>query len=175
MDDIKYTVVYRKIRYPRLEYKTGSLQLILPESCTNPEEIIGKYRRWINEKQETISTALEEAKDKTLVERTDEEFENMVHDIAERFQRELGARVDRIFYRKMKTKWASCSRRGNLTVNVLAKRLPQDLIEYIICHEVAHTIERKHNMRFWKIVKERFPDYEKKERGLLTYWFITQS
>ena len=69
----------------------------------------------------------------------------------------------RILYRKMKTKWANCSRSGNLTVNVLAKRLPQDLIEYIICHEVAHTIERKHNMRFWKIVKERFPDYKKRK------------
>jgi predicted metal-dependent hydrolase len=174
MDEIKYTIVYRKIRYPRLEYKTGSLQLILPESCTNPEEIVRKHLNWIKEKQETILKALEEAETETLVERTDEEFKEMVQKLVKRFQNEFGSKVEKIFYRKMRTKWASCSRRGNITVNVQAKHLPQDLIEYIVCHEVAHTIERKHNMRFWNIVKEKFPDYEKKERALLTYWFAIQ-
>jgi predicted metal-dependent hydrolase len=74
----------------------------------------------------------------------------------------------------MKTKWASHSKNNNLTINTLAKYLPQELIEYIIYHETTHAIERKHNQNFWNIITKKFPDYKNKEKNLLTYWFIIQ-
>jgi predicted metal-dependent hydrolase len=75
----------------------------------------------------------------------------------------------------MKTKWASHnSNNNNLTVNTLLKYLTQDTIEYIIYHETAHSIERKHNEKFWSIINKKFPDYQNKEKDLLTYWFLIQ-
>jgi predicted metal-dependent hydrolase len=74
----------------------------------------------------------------------------------------------------MKTKWASHSRNNNLTVNTLLKHLSNDLIEYIIYHETTHSLERKHNEKFWNIITKKFPDYQTKEKDLLTYWFIIQ-
>ena len=62
----------------------------------------------------------------------------------------------------------------NITVNTLTKYLPQDLIEYIIYHEIVHSIERRHNEKFWNIITKKYPDYQNKERDLLTYWFIIQ-
>jgi predicted metal-dependent hydrolase len=52
--------------------------------------------------------------------------------------------------------------------------LPNNIIEYIIYHEIAHSIERKHNEKFWKLINKKFPDYETKEKDLLTYWFTIQ-
>jgi hypothetical protein len=74
----------------------------------------------------------------------------------------------------MKTKWASHSKNNNLTVNTLLKYLPNDVIEYIIYHEITHSLERKHNERFWRLINKKFPDYETKEKDLLTYWFLIQ-
>jgi hypothetical protein len=74
-----------------------------------------------------------------------------------------------MYFGRMKSKWASCSPRGNLTVNTLLKFLPADLIEYVVYHEIAHLIEKRHDQRFWKMIKRRFKDYREKERppGLL--------
>ena len=74
----------------------------------------------------------------------------------------------------MKTKWASHSQNNNLTINTLLKFLPEDLISYIIYHETAHNIERKHNETFWTLINRKHPDYQAKEENLLAYWFLTQ-
>ncbi|MBC7076952.1 MAG: M48 family metallopeptidase, partial [Synergistales bacterium] len=63
---------------------------------------------------------------------------------------------------------------NNLTVNTLLKYLPEDLISYVIFHETAHSVERKHNTNFWELVKRKYPDYQVKEEKLLTYWFLIQ-
>lgn len=77
--------------------------------------------------------------------------------------------VNKIYFRKMKTKWASCSSKKNLTINTLLRYLPKDLIEYVIYHEMAHLVEKRHNERFWKIISHRFPDYKKVEKELFIY------
>jgi predicted metal-dependent hydrolase len=74
----------------------------------------------------------------------------------------------------MKTKWASHSQNNNLTINTFLKYLPEDLINYIIYHETAHNIERKHNENFWSLINKKHPDYQTKEKSLLTYWFLIQ-
>jgi predicted metal-dependent hydrolase len=74
----------------------------------------------------------------------------------------------------MKTKWASHSQNNNLTINTLLKFLPDDLISYIIYHETAHNLERKHNENFWTLIKRKHSDFQAKEKSLLTYWFLIQ-
>jgi len=171
----EYTVAYRNVKHPRLEYKTGTLLLILPKGSKNEKQTLEKYKKWIQKKELTIKKALEEAKTKNLNQtRTDKELRNLIHTLAQNYQAELNTKINKIICRKMKTKWASHSKNRNLTVNTLLKYLPQDIIEYIIYHEITHSIERKHNEKFWNIITKKFPDYETKEKDLLTYWFIIQ-
>ena len=171
----EYTIIYRNIKHPRLEYKTGTLQIILPRSYNNPEQMLQKYQKWIQRKQQTITKAIEEAKTKTIIQnRTEKELRTLVNTLVQTYQKELNTNINKVFYRKMKTKWASHSSNSNLTVNTLLKYLPQDTIEYIIYHETAHSIERKHNEKFWSIINKKFPDYQNKEKDLLTYWFLIQ-
>ena len=172
---VDYTVDYRNVKHPRLEYKTGTLLLILPKGSKNEKQTLEKYKKWIQKKELTIRKALEEAKTKNLNQtRTDKELRNLIHSLAQNYQTQLNTKINKIIYRKMKTKWASHSKNNNLTVNTLLKYLPQDTIEYIIYHETAHAIERKHNEKFWNIITKKFPDYETKEKDLLIYWFIIQ-
>jgi hypothetical protein len=171
----EYTIIYRNIKHPRLEYKTGTLTLILPKTHKNPQQILQKYQKWIQRKQQTINQALKEAKNKTLItNRTEKQLKQLVNTLVENYQKQLNTTINKILYRKMKTKWASHSKNGNLTVNTLLKYLPKNIIAYIIYHEITHAIERKHNEKFWRIITKKFPDYKTKEKNLLTYWFLIQ-
>jgi predicted metal-dependent hydrolase len=79
--------------------------------------------------------------------------------------------VNRIYLRKMMTKWASCSSRRNITINRLLKYVPDHLVEYVVCHELAHLVEKRHNERFWCVISKNFRNYRELERDLFVYWF----
>ena len=172
-EDIDYKVSYRDVKYPRLELKTGNLLLVLPHG-QDPDEIMGKHRDWINQKIEFIKASLKDSRGKKVFEREDREFKDVVRLFAEKISRELDVSVNRIYFRRMKSKWASCSSKGNLTINTLLGYLPEELIEYVVLHEIAHLIERRHNDRFWGIISTKFGEYQKMESDLFAYWFLIQ-
>ena len=172
--NIEYKVKYRNIKYPRLEFKTGTLNLILPQG-ENPMDIIEKHHNWIIKKQKFIEKYLKYANRKKIVKRTDEEFRNLVHKLVRKGSAKLKVKVNKIFFRRMRTKWASCSSKKNLTINTMMKYLPENLIEYIIYHELIHLLEKRHNERFWKIISKRFKNYKELEISLFPHWFLLNS
>ncbi len=169
--NIEYKVKYRNIKYPRLEFKTGTLHLILPVG-ENPMEMIVKHSNWIEKKQKFIAECLKDAKLKKIVKRTEEEFRNLVYNFTRKNSKRLKVKVNRIFFRKMRTKWASCSVKKNLTINTMMKNLPENLIEYIIYHELTHLLEKHHNERFWNLISKGFKNYAEFEKSLFAYWFL---
>ncbi|KXB02729.1 hypothetical protein AKJ47_03255 [candidate division MSBL1 archaeon SCGC-AAA261G05] len=172
--NLEYEIVHRNIKYPRLEFKTGNLLLVLPRGYED-QDVIEKHKDWIYEKNNIINSALKEAKDKNLESRDEKDFKDLVHFLVEDFSDELDLEINRVFFRKMKTKWASCSQKRNLTINKLSKYLPGELIKYIILHEMLHLTERKHNEKFWNLISQQFSDYKKKEKELFVYWFLIQN
>ncbi len=172
---INYEVVHRNIKYPRLEFKTGRLLLVLPKSYKDQDDIIEKHKDWLYKRNFEIKTALERAQKKKLCfERTDNEFRRLIYSIVENISNDLKININGIYFRKMKSKWGSCSSKKNLTINTLLRYLPNSLIKYVIFHEMVHLIERKHNEHFWKFIANKFDNYEEKEKELLDYWFLIQ-
>jgi len=64
--------------------------------------------------------------------------------------RKYGFTYNRVFIRNQKTRWGSCSSKNNISLNMKLVRLPDDLIDYVILHELTHTIRRNHSKAFWK-------------------------
>ena len=60
-----------------------------------------------------------------------------------------GLTYNRVFIRNQKTRWGSCSARNNISLNMKLLRLPEELIDYVILHELVHTIEKNHSKSFW--------------------------
>ena len=130
---------------------------------------------WILKRSSEIAAALEQAQKKKLdLERTDEELKQMIASIVENISYDLKININNLYFRRMKSKWGSCSPNKNLTINTLLKYLPDNLIEYVIFHEMIHLKERKHNEHFWKIISTKFDNYEEKETELFEYWFLIQ-
>lgn len=67
----------------------------------------------------------------------------------------------KISIRKMKSRWGSCSRKWNITLNVDLIRAPKGCIEYVITHECSHLLEYWHTKRFYEIQTSQMPDWEK--------------
>ena len=168
--EIKYTIDFRKVKYPRLEFRTGQLHLILPLNYKKEKSLLEKHKRWIKEKEKIIKKALIDSKKKKIKEKQLNELKKLIL----KYCRENKINLDKIYFRKMKSKWASCSIKKNLTFNTLLRYLPNFLIKYVAFHEITHLKEKKHNERFWKIIKKEFKDYQKKEKELLVYWFLIQ-
>ena len=62
--------------------------------------------------------------------------------------------------------WGSCSSKGNINLSTRLLFAPDDVIDYVIIHELAHRIEMNHSPRFWKLVSDAMPDYKEKEKWL---------
>ena len=174
LDKLIYTVSYRNIKYPRIEFTTGSMLLILPHGY-NPQDILNKHKGWILKKSSFIEQCLKDSLNKALIPRTDEEFRKLVYHYIRDGSEVLKVRIPDVYFRRMKTKWASISNRKNITINSQMKQLPESLIRYVMFHELVHVIERRHNERFRKIISEKFSKHELFDNELSTYWFKLQS
>lgn len=89
-------------------------------------------------------------------------FTRQVRYYADRMQVTYG----RISIREQKTRWGSCSSKGNLNFNWKLVLLAPELLDYVVVHELAHRREMNHSKDFWKIVEAELPDYRERRRRL---------
>ena len=59
---------------------------------------------------------------------------------------------NKVTIKQQKSRWASCSKKQNLNFNLFLSAAPLQVIDYVIVHELVHTIEMNHSKRFWEIV-----------------------
>lgn len=83
--------------------------------------------------------------------------------------KELGFKHGRITVRNNKTRWGSCSHEDNISLNIHLMRLPKHLIDYVIIHELCHTIEKNHSQNFWDLMEKVCPNSKGKRKELGLY------
>jgi predicted metal-dependent hydrolase len=77
-------------------------------------------------------------------------------------------KFNRIAIRNTKSRWGSCSKKGNLNFNYRIIYLPPRLADYLVAHELCHLKEFNHSTRFWNLVALSLPDYKKLRAELKT-------
>lgn len=84
-----------------------------------------------------------------------------VHERLEVVNKEYGFLYNRVAIRDQKSRWGSCSAKGNLNFNYRIQFLPLHLADYIIAHELCHLKEFNHGKGFWELVERAVPEYKK--------------
>jgi len=103
-----------------------------------------------------------------MAEEIDEEFQRRVEDILKELMESNGMEV----YGNLKIEVTSMDTlallKGNkIYINIEARKYPKNVLKYIIAHELAHLMVKRHTRKFWEIVKRIYPEYEEGRIELL--------
>ena len=90
-----------------------------------------------------------------------EQLKNALPPLIAKWEPLLGVKVERFFVRRMKTKWGSCNYKArNIRLNTELVKKPQECLEYVIIHEMAHLLEPTHNSRFIMLMDRFMPKWQ---------------
>lgn len=99
-------------------------------------------------------------------------LQEVLPDLFRKWEHALGVQCNRVSIRDTRSQWGSCSiRTKNISISVWLGAFPEDCIEYVVVHELAHLLEAGHNARFYGILDQYYPNWrscQEKLRGGLT-------
>ena len=81
----------------------------------------------------------------------------------------LNLPFNQLYIRNQRTKWGNCSKEKNISINWRLIKAPDFVIDYLIIHELVHTIRMDHSVKFWTLLRSYFPEYKKAVKWLDLY------
>ena len=81
----------------------------------------------------------------------------------------FGFKYNKLLLKNLKSRWGSCSERNNINLNIHLMRLPDELIDYVILHELTHIKHKNHSKNFWNALENILPDSKKIDRKFRNY------
>lgn len=133
----------------RLEFDDGTFNIVVPYGLT-PDERDDAIRR------EVVAWYLRQA-------------ERVIGEMVDRWWRFFAGANGRrppALIRDQRRRWGSCSSDGTLRFNWRLVMLGEDIIEYVVVHELSHLEQMNHSPKFWEVVAKRLPDYKERRRTL---------
>ena len=166
---MEFEVIRSRRRTLAAEIKGGKLIVRAPLFATDGEiqRFLQKNKKWVE--THLAKAQAREAEKKAVNKLTEKE----IRDLAEKALREIPPRVayyaplvgvtyGRITIRNQRTKWGSCSSKGNLNFNCLLMLAPPEVLDSVIVHELCHRKEMNHSQRFYSEVLRVMPDYHER-------------
>ena len=132
---------------------------------------VEEHLAWIEKQQRKLACAAEKRREIQPLSKAELSglTEQARRDLTERarlFAPRVGVTYGRISIRHQKTKWGSCSSKGNLNFNCLLMLAPEEVRDYVVVHELCHRKQMNHSEAFWAEVERVLPEYRQARKWL---------
>lgn len=132
----------------------SGIRIVIPyfASIRQAEQLIAIKNGWLENQLEHLADI-----DKNLTglpPLPKEEAKAILRKRTEELAQKFNLPYNRIAFRQQKTRWGSCSFKGNINLNLRLYFLPSELQDYVILHELAHTRYHNHGPQFWQLLDQ---------------------
>ena len=152
----------------------GNIEVKAPLSITNKElqKLLEKKAKWMAEKQRDV---LEKEIQKQKNNFTEEEIKAYKQKAKRQILQRIeyysayipeAVKINRITIKEQKSRWGSCSSKGNLNFNWRLILAPEAVLDYVVVHEMCHLKYMNHSKAFWSEVERILPDYKDRRKWL---------
>lgn len=167
---MKYELIRSKRKTLAIEIKSdGSVIVRAPMRCPRRdiERFLLEKSDWITEHRAKVLARKEQVEANPVSALTDVQLRGLkkraalvIPERVAHFAPLVGVDYGSITIRSQKTRWGSCSSKGNLNFNCLLLLAPPEVLDYVVVHELCHRKQMNHSPRFWAEVGRVLPDYK---------------
>ena len=175
--DIEYHLIRSDRRSIGIEVdREGKVMVRAPYSCEKKriDRFLLEKENWIRQKVKLQKeNAMKRQEKREMPEAEKKYYRNLAREVLGArtgyYARKMGVTYGRISIREQKTRWGSCSGKGNLNFNWKLSLVPDEILDYVVVHELAHRKEMNHSNAFWNVVEKYMPDYKERRKKLREY------
>lgn len=151
------------------EYRTKEHKLVIGQSLVENTiisisngEIIVEYPLFEDVNSDNIQNEIKKAINLALRIEAKKHLPMRVKELAHLF----GFKYNRVTVKNLKSRWGSCSGKNNINLNIHLMKLSDELIDYVVLHELVHTKHKNHSKNFWNALEKVFPNSKKVDKQL---------
>jgi len=135
------------------------------------KQVARSKRSWMRKHLEKMKQAEKEhdALTKNSIEIDRTKARNKLVNRLNELSKQHGFSYNKVFIRNQKTRWGSCSAKNNINLNMKLVRLPDEMIDYVLLHELLHTRIKNHTNAFWAELNRLVGDAKTKSKELNKY------
>lgn len=173
MDEIQVSIIYSKRRSISIELKPEGILVRAPKGMSrrNIYKFLAEKQEWIEKHWKKVQER------KEIMEQLQPYTEEEIRALAEKalvvipqkvkyYAPLVGVDYGKITIRNQRSRWGSCSSKGNLNFNCLLMLFPDEVIDSVVVHELCHRKHMNHSAAFYAEVERVFPEYRRWNKWL---------
>lgn len=170
---LQFNIIYSSRKSIAIELKPDNILVRAPKSMPRREinAFLESKRSWIEKhlaKMKECQEALEQVEPFTMdeIHELADKASVVILEKVKKYAPIVGVTYGRITIRNQRSRWGSCSGKGNLNFNCLLMLFPDEVIDYVVIHELCHRKQMNHSAAFYAEVERVFPEYRKCRKWL---------
>lgn len=173
---IKIKVVRQKRKSMQIKIEKDlnvTVKVPLNASKYSVDEFIDGHRKWIEDnikKQKSMNDSIVPFT-KTEIEQMKKKALEIIPGVVSSYAKIMGVKYSSLEIKSLKSKWGSCTNTGKIIINMRLMAAPENILEYVVVHELAHRKVMNHSSEFYKVVERYKPDYRECKKFLKTEGF----
>ncbi len=167
---MEYTLIYSDRKTISISVKDGKITVRAPKGTSKSiiESFITKNKKWVETHIEKEKARIDkfEALSNDDIKKIKKDAKGYLSQRTAYYANIMGLKYGRITITSAKTRFGSCSSKGNISYSYRLMLYPELARDYVVVHELAHLVEMNHSKRFYSIIEKYMPDYKLRKRML---------